>query len=233
MKNKMLKLSMLAIPLMALGFVGPASQSQAMSFNTGFKAMMMSTSSQEGIYSVAADAENEKDAQNESAKEFIDNMGQKALSFLGNDSLSQSQKENEFRKLLRAHFDMSTIGRFALGKNWRQATPAQQKEYSKLFEEMVVGVYANRFNDYKGERFDVSSARGVGKNDSLVTSHIVPSGGSKIKIDWRVRNKSGRNQIIDVVIEGVSMAQTQRSDFSSVIQRGGGKVEVLLAHLRK
>ena len=167
------------------------------------------------------------------AQKFIDDMGRKAISFLGNNNLSQSQKEREFRKLLRAHFDMATIGRFALGRNWKVATATQKKEYQKLFEAMVVEIYAARFNDYKGERFDVSSVRPSGTKDALVTSYIVPDSGSKIRVDWRVRNKNGQYRIIDVVIEGVSMAQTQRSDFSSVVQRGGGQVEVLLTHLRK
>ena len=66
-----------------------------------------------------------------------------------------------------------------------------------------------------------------------MNSSIIPNGGSKIKVDWRVREKNGQMKVIDVVIEGVSMALTQRSDFSSVIQRGGGKIDVLLEHLRK
>ena len=79
----------------------------------------------------------------------------------------------------------------------------------------------------------VSGFRDDGKKDILVNSYIVPKGGSKVKVDWRVREKNGKMKIIDVIIEGVSMSLTQRSDFSSVIQRGGGKIEVLLEHLRK
>lgn len=172
-------------------------------------------------------------SQQADAKAFVSSMGDKAIEFLSNSSLSQSQKEKEFQKLLTRNFDMATIGRFALGKNWRSATTAQQKEYLKLFEDLVVRVYASRFNEYKGEGFNVASAKPSGKKDVLVTSYIVPNGGSKVQVDWRVRNKNGQNKIIDVIIEGVSMSLTQRSDFSSVIQRGGGDFEVLLAHLRK
>ena len=172
-------------------------------------------------------------AQGDKAQKMISNMGDKAVSFLSNSSLSQTQKEKEFRKLLTHHFDMSTIGRFALGKNWRSATASQKKEYQKLFKELIVRVYTGRFNEYKGEAFDVVSFRDSGKKDILVTSYIVPNSGSKVKIDWRVRNKGGKYKVIDVIIEGVSMSLTQRSDFSSVIQRGGGKLEALLEHLRK
>ncbi len=169
----------------------------------------------------------------EEASLFVSKMGDDALSFLSNSSYSQTQKENAFRELLLRNFDMQTIGRFALGKNWHNATKEQQSEYLELFEDMVVRVYASRFNEYKGESFKVDAARASGKKDVIVTSYIVPSSGSKVQVDWRVRNKNGQNKIIDVIIEGVSMSLTQRSDFSSVIQRGGGDFEVLLSHLRK
>ncbi len=167
------------------------------------------------------------------AKNFIDKMGSDAISFLDNKSLSNAQKQEKFRVLLNRNFDMDTIGRFALGKNWRSASEAQQKEYLNLFDDMIVRVYSSRFNEYDGQNFKVLSARDIGKNDKLVTSYIIPPSGSKVQVDWRVRNKNGSYKVIDVIIEGVSMSLTQRSDFSSIIQRGGGNIEVLLKHLRK
>ncbi len=172
------------------------------------------------------------DSQAAEAQKFIEKLGDDAISFLSNSNLSSSTKEKEFRRIMNTNFDMKTIGRFALGKNWRQATPAQQREYQKLFNDMVVRVYSHRLDEYKGQKFKVGKVREAGKKDLLVSSHILPSNGSKVKVDWRVRHKNGRYKIIDVLIEGVSMSLTQRSDFSSVIQRGGGKVEVLLDHLR-
>lgn len=166
------------------------------------------------------------------AQKFISGMADSAISFLGNDTYSQDQKESEFRKLLKNSFDMKTIGRFALGRYWNTATAQQQQEYQQLFENMVVDVYAARFSEYKGQKLEVSGARADG-NDTLVTSHIVSAnGGDKFQVDWRVRGKGGNYKVVDVIIEGVSMALTQRSDFASVIQRGGGDVQSLLVHLR-
>lgn len=166
------------------------------------------------------------------AQKFVTNMADKAISFLGNSSASQDQKEAEFRRLLKNSFDMKTIGRFALGRYWGTATAQQQQEYLQLFENMVVDVYAARFNEYKGQKLEVAGAR-ADNNDTLVTSYIVaPTGGDKFQVDWRVRNKGGTYKIVDVIIEGVSMSLTQRSDFSSVIQQGGGDVQSLLVHLR-
>lgn len=167
------------------------------------------------------------------AKALIDKMGADAVSFLKDENLSKSQKEAKFRKLLNKNFDMNTIARFALGKNWRSASPAQQKKYLKLFNDMIVRVYSARFNEYEGQEFKVTSFRDTGKSDILVTSYIVPPQGSKVQVDWRVRNRNGAMKVIDVIIEGVSMSLTQRSEFSSVIQRNGGDIGVLLAHLEK
>jgi phospholipid transport system substrate-binding protein len=167
------------------------------------------------------------------SKSFIDGMAKTAIGFLGDTNLNEEQRKQEFRKLLHTSFDMKTIGRFALGTNWKTATPAQQAEYLKLFESMVVEVYANRFSEYDNQALEVAEAAPEGK-DVMVTSYIVPEGGGdKFRVDWRVRNKEGGYKIVDVIVEGVSMALTQRSDFASVIQRGGGNLEVLLEHLRK
>jgi len=167
------------------------------------------------------------------AQKFIDSMAQKALDFLGNEKLSYDEKANEFRKLLQDSFDMDTIGRYALGRYWRVATPEERKEYQKLFRNMVVEVYSDRFRDYEGQHVETRSARADGNKDTIVTSFIVPEEGAEIQVDWRVRYKKGHYQIVDVVVEGVSMSVTQRSDFSSVIQRGGGDIQVLISHLKQ
>jgi phospholipid transport system substrate-binding protein len=99
---------------------------------------------------------------------------------------------------------------------------------------MVVNDYTQRFGDYKGQKFQVKSARPVGNGDVLVSSEIIPTDGTEaIQVDWRVRPKSGTYKIVDVLVAGVSMSVTQRSDFSSVIQRGGGKVDVLINYLKQ
>lgn len=168
----------------------------------------------------------------EGARNFIASMGARGIDFLGNAAMSQDSKKAEFRRLLNDSFDMGTIGRFSLGTYWRAATPAQQAEYQRLFNDMIVKVYSQRFSDYQGQTFDVRTARAEGK-DTLVTSFFVPLSGPEVRVDWRVRNKGGAYKVVDIIVEGVSMSQTQRADFASVIQRGGGKIDVLLAHLRK
>lgn len=173
-----------------------------------------------------------QDSVAEGAKSFIASMGDRGINFFGNQSMSMEAKRAEFASLLNESFDMNTIGRFCLGTYWRVATPAQQKEYLKLFNKMIVTIYSQRFSDYKGQKFEVRSVRKENDKDSIVTSYIVPPSGPQVRVDWRVRSKGGAYRVVDIVVEGVSMSQTQRADFASVIQRGGGKVDVLLNHLR-
>lgn len=174
-----------------------------------------------------------QDSMAEGAKKFIASMGDRGINFLGNESMTIEAKRAEFAALLNESFDMNTIGRFCLGMAWRTATPAQQKEYLALFNKMIVKIYSQRFSDYKGQKFEVRSARKETEKDSVVTSFIVPDSGPQVRVDWRVRNKAGSYRVVDIIVEGVSMSQTQRADFASVIQRGGGKIEVLLDHMRK
>lgn len=168
----------------------------------------------------------------EGAENFVNSMASRALEFLGNNGMNQTQRKEEFRKLLNDSFDMSTIGRFTLGRYWRTSTKDQRDEYLTLFKKMVINVYSERFGEYQGQDFETRGHRFDGEKDTIVTSYIVPESGPEIQVDWRVRYKDGRYSVIDVIVEGVSMSVTQRSDFAAVIQRGGGDVQVLLAHLR-
>ncbi len=168
------------------------------------------------------------------AKTFITKLADTGIGFLEKQDISQEEREKEFRKLLQKNFDMKTIGRFALGRYWKTSSKGQQAEYLRLFEEMIISVYSRRFSEYNGQELKVKKARPEGKKDVLVMSSIIQENGPEISIDWRVRKKKdGKLKVIDIMVEGVSMSLTQRSDFASVIQRGGGNVDILLAHLRK
>lgn len=183
---------------------------------------------------VAAQVAVKSDESGKAALDFVRSTAEKGLTFLSNPESTQDQKKKEFRKLLDNSFDLDVIGRFALGKYWNVATPAQQSQYLTLFRKMVVEVYARRFGDYKGQKFEVKSSRAIGKTDSLVSSHIIQVNGSEpITVDWRVRKTGDTYKVVDVLVAGVSMSVTQRSDFSSVIQRGGGSVDVLIAYLKE
>lgn len=166
--------------------------------------------------------------------EFVDKLGQKALSILADKSIPREQALDTFKVMLNNSFDLKAIGRFALGRWWAVATPAEQTEYMTLFNRMVERIYTDRFSLYSGETFAVGQVRPDAGDDSIVGSQVVRPSGPPVNVDWRVRKQpDGSFKIVDVIVEGVSMSVTQRAEFASVIQRGGGSLESLLAVMRQ
>lgn len=179
------------------------------------------------------------DPRSESAARFVQDLGARAVEILITPDLQRQEIENRFRTLLNEGFDVPYIGRFVLGRNWNAATPEQRQEYLELFERLIVKVYADRFSEYSGQNLDsgetlkILGHRPEGERDAIVQSQIVRPDGPPVTVEWRVRQRDGQNKIIDVAVEGVSMSVTQRNEFASVIQRGGGSIEALLNALRQ
>jgi phospholipid transport system substrate-binding protein len=169
------------------------------------------------------------------ASQFIRQLGDQAIATLNVPGGSLESRESRFRRLLSEGFDLSFIGRFVLGRYWRQATPEQRSDYSALFAEYVLKTYSARLGGYTGESMTIVSERPAGTKDVVVSTRIVRPSGPPILADWRVRTTGDRLRIIDIMVEGVSMVVTQRSEFAAVIQRRGlqGLIEVLRARTTK
>ena len=170
-------------------------------------------------------------AENGSADDFIKRVGTEAIDSLTDNNLSDKERQDRFREILERTFKIELIARFTLGRHWRRATKPQKKEYVVLFEDFIVQAYAARFKGYAGEGFNVGRARDINDRDKLVQSNLILTDGRKIPVHWRVRGSS-EYKIIDVLVEGVSMAITQRDEFAAIINQRGGKVEGLLRALR-
>jgi phospholipid transport system substrate-binding protein len=179
-----------------------------------------------GLFTVSSHHANAQDP-----RAFIAALGNQAIQVLG-PSVSQSQRIARFRQLFQSDFDVPGIGQFVLGRYWRTASPEEQQEFLRLFQEYIVQSYAAQLGEYGGEPFRVTGSRPSG-NETVVTSEIDRHSGSRIVVDWYVVERGGAPKISDVYVGGVSMKVTQRDQFASVIQRNGGKVDALLTMLRQ
>jgi len=171
----------------------------------------------------------------ESTSDFVKSLGDQAIKVLTVKDISEGERENRFRRLLRNGFDVRRIGRFVLGRYARNASAEAIKQYNQLFEDLIVVTYASRFAQYSGQSFDIKRAtKPTARGDSIVLSEIAATDGSPpIRVDWQVNNAKGRYKIVDVRVEGVSMSVTQREEFTAVIRQNGGDIEALLDALRK
>ena len=169
-------------------------------------------------------------ATTDDAARLVHHLGNQTIAALQTPGLTAEQRETRFRGLLTQGFDLTFIGRFALGKYWRTATPEQQAAYLNLFGEYIVQTYASRLGGYGGGTMTVVGARQAGDKDVVVRTSITAAGGRTLVADWRVRASANGYRIIDVMIEGISLAMTHRSEFAAVVKRDG--IEGLLATLR-
>lgn len=174
----------------------------------------------------------EKDGK--SAENFIQDLGDKGIKTLTGKQLAEEERRKRFETLFVEAFDYGRIGKFVLGRFRREISAENMNEYLSLFKDMVVRVYAARFGEYNNEKFTVSGSHVIDKkiDTMVVSSKIVRPNDSKISIEWHMyQDKSGSWKIFDVVVEGVSMALTQRSEFSGILQQGG--INQLIEDLRK
>lgn len=167
----------------------------------------------------------------EEAETFIKALGDQAVQLLSDKAVPMTDREAKIRELLRKNFDLETIGRFVLAKYWRTASPDQQADYLSVFSEYVLRTYARRLGGYGNEQFKITSAKPLGNRDAIVLTEISRQAGPPITAGWRVRGSESDYKIIDVMVEGVSMAATQRSEFETIVRDQGlvGLIEILRA----
>ena len=168
------------------------------------------------------------------AEHFIAELAERANTLLSDEASTPAERRNRFRDMFRESFDVPEVARFVLGRYWRRAKPEQREEYLQLFEALVVGTWAPRFAAYEKERFEIIGARAAaGGNLARVSSTFSFPDSDPMRIDWWVNGTASTYRIVDIVVEGISMRVTHRSEFASVIRTHGGRLEGLLESLRK
>jgi phospholipid transport system substrate-binding protein len=123
---------------------------------------------------------------------------------------------------IRRAFDLPLMTRLMVGPQWTNLTADQQQQLVAAFSEFSIATYANRFDDYSGERFEVDPAPSATSNGVIVHTRLVKTDGEAVQIDYLMRENDAGWQIIDVYLSGtVSELATRRSEFSAVMRRGG------------
>jgi phospholipid transport system substrate-binding protein len=171
----------------------------------------------------------------DAARQFIASLADRAIQALTTADIPRAERIRRFRTLFNDHFAVEEIGKWVLGRHWSRTTPAEQTEYLRLFEDYIVASYVDRFATYTGERLRIVRALAEDERRATVFSEITLPGGGKtpVRVDWRVEGEGARIKITDLVVEGVSMSTTLRSDFGAIIRRDGGKLDGLFAVLRE
>ncbi len=166
------------------------------------------------------------------AAAFIEAQGKALVGVLDSDA-PLPEKRAEVARLLREAVDVRGVGQFVLGRHWRTASEAQRAQFLELFEETLVRNLSSRFGELQGVTFEVGRTQARGEDGVSVATTVSRPGQPAVVLDWLVSEASGRPLIVDLVAEGTSLRITQRSEYSSVIQRGGGRLDTLLDAMRR
>ena len=165
-------------------------------------------------------------------EDFVLKTGNDIIQVLVNKAQPMSQRKADFRGVLHAQFDMKGIGRFVLSRAWRTLDANQKAAYLKLFEDAVVENYASQFDNYHNEKLTVKGSYETKDGGLIVHSKVLrPAGGPPLKVDWKIFKTKDGFRVLDIVVDGVSMSITLRTEYMGVFQDRGG-YEGLISYLK-
>jgi len=152
-----------------------------------------------------------------------------------NSKFSKEEKIDKLKGIARDTVDIRGIGFYSLGVHRKNITNNQIKKYEELFEQYFLKSFASRLAEYSNPEIEVISKKILNKNYTMVSSILVSTEKRpEVKIDWRVYTKDSENLLIrDLIIEGLSLARTQKEEFSSIIQSNGGDINFLFSTLKE
>ena len=168
-------------------------------------------------------------------KTFIAELVDDAIKTLSDKSVSKADKAKKIETIALEHVDIDAIAMYTLGSIRKTLNQDTLKKYRELFEKYFLKSLTSRLTDYSDNKFEVISADQKSETTTIVTSKIAESSSQpEIKIEWRVYTKNKERPLIrDLIIEGLSLARTQKEEFNSVIKSANGDITVLFSNLKE
>jgi phospholipid transport system substrate-binding protein len=157
------------------------------------------------------------------------------VSTILSQNTSKEQKINELKKIAKKNVYIEKIGNYTLGSFKKTLNDKEKKEYFILFEQYFLKSFSSRLSEYNNPKIDVVSKKVLNKNYTMVNSVLKGTKErSEVKIDWRVYTKdSEKPLIVDLRIEGLSLARTQKEEFASILNSNDGNIKALFKRLKK
>ena len=152
-----------------------------------------------------------------------------------NNKFSKDEKIEKLKNIANETVDINGIGLYTLGSYRKSISEEQKKQYNTLFKEYFLKSFSSRLAEYSNPEIEVISKKKINDNYTIVSSKLVATKQRpEVKIDWRIYTKNPENLLIrDLIIEGLSLARTQKEEFASIIQSNNGDINALFATLEK
>ena len=167
----------------------------------------------------------------EAARRLIDKVVADINGVIGSGA-SEAKMLGEFEKLFARYADVPTIARSALGVAAREASDAQMKAFTKAFQGYIARKYGRRFREFIGGRIEVNDARPL-KSYFEVISTAYLKGQSPFDLRWHVSDRAGKDLFFNIIIEGVNMLASERTEIGAILDRRKGSIDGLIEDLKK
>ena len=163
---------------------------------------------------------------------FIQSTVNRAANTLGGN-FTKDERIEQLKQIAKETVDITGIGFYSLGSHRKNLSKEQLSSYKNAFEEYFLKSFSSRLAEYSNPEIEVISKNKLNKNYTIVLSKLIATDSRpEIKIEWRVYTKNPENLLIrDLIIEGLSLARTQKEEFSSIINSNNGEIEALLKNL--
>ena len=165
---------------------------------------------------------------------FVQSTVNRASAILSKN-ITKEEKIEELKKIAKDTVDIEGIGYYSLGSARKNLDDEQKEEYLKLFEDYFLKSFSSRLAEYTNPEIEVNSKEVLNKNYTIVNSLLIAtSNRPEVKIDWRIYTKNSDNPLIrDLIIEGLSLARTQKEEFSSILNSNDGDINALFKTLEE
>ena len=168
-------------------------------------------------------------------KEFVNELVGDALGKLSDKNLNQDQKINFIENVALENVDINALGLYTLGELRKSSSKDDLIDYQKSFEKYFLKSLTSRLTDYSSSKFEVLGSEKKSSNYTIINSKVSPiDGGPEIKIDWRIYTKNPDTPLIrDLIVEGLSLARTQKEEFASILSSNNNDIKILINKLNE
>ena len=168
-------------------------------------------------------------------KEFINELVGEAISKLSDKSLTKEEKSEFVEKIAIENVDIKGLSLYTLGELRKSSDKKDIILYQEAFKKYFLKSLTSRLTDYSSSKFEITNSEQKSANYTIVNSKVTPEdGGPEIKIDWRIYTKDPNKPLIrDLIVEGLSLARTQKEEFSSILSSNNNDIKILISKLEE
>jgi len=168
-------------------------------------------------------------------KDFVGELVNDAISKLSDKDLTKDQKVSFIENVATENVDIKALGLYTLGELRKSSDKNDILNYQKSFNKYFLKTLTSRLTDYSSSKFEITGEEKKSSNYTIISSKVIPSdGGPEVKIDWRIYTKNPDKPLIrDLIVEGLSLARTQKEEFASILSSNNNEIRILINKLEE